>query len=127
MKNGHDLVVPARVARWFVFQTKNPNLGKFWKVSHWNMLVYCMDTWSILLSFVIYYGRLVNVVRGNLVYFSRFGICTKKNLATLVECNYASPLNRLWPDSCTKNYQFVDFCELSSNVGMQCCLLLHTA
>jgi hypothetical protein len=37
------------------FQTKNPNLGKFWRVLQWNMLVYFMDIWSI-------YGQLVYVV-----------------------------------------------------------------
>jgi hypothetical protein len=41
------------------FQTKNPNLGKFWWVLRWNLLVYFMDTWSILRSFVIFYGHLV--------------------------------------------------------------------
>jgi hypothetical protein len=54
------------------FQTKNPNLGKFWRVLEWKMLVYFMDTWSILWSFVIFYGHLVYVVRGNLEYFSPF-------------------------------------------------------
>jgi hypothetical protein len=33
-----------------------------------------MDTWSILRSFVIFYGHSVYIVSGNLVYFSRFGI-----------------------------------------------------
>jgi hypothetical protein len=56
------------------FQTKNPNLGKLWRVLRWKMLVYFMDTWSILQSFVIFYGHLVYVVRGNLVYFARYGI-----------------------------------------------------
>jgi hypothetical protein len=41
------------------FQTKNPNLGKFWRVLQWKMLVYFMDTWSILRYFVIFYGHLV--------------------------------------------------------------------
>jgi hypothetical protein len=49
------------------FQTKNPNSGKFWRV-----LVYFMDTWSILRSFVIFYGHLIYVVCGNLVDFSPF-------------------------------------------------------
>jgi hypothetical protein len=31
-----------------------------------------MDTWSILRSFVIFYGHLVYVVRGKLVYVSPF-------------------------------------------------------
>jgi hypothetical protein len=37
-----------RVARWFVFKTKDPNLGKFWRVLQRKMLVYFMETWSIL-------------------------------------------------------------------------------
>jgi hypothetical protein len=44
------------------FQTKNPNLGKFWRVSQWKMMVYFMDTWSILRSFVIFCGHLVQFV-----------------------------------------------------------------
>jgi hypothetical protein len=44
------------------FQTKNPNLGNFWRVLQWKMLVYFMDTWSILRSFVIFYGHLVEFV-----------------------------------------------------------------
>jgi hypothetical protein len=47
------------VARWFVFQTKNPNLGKFWRVLQWKMVVYFIDTWSISWPFVIFYGHLV--------------------------------------------------------------------
>jgi hypothetical protein len=38
------------------FKTKNPNLGKFWRVLQWKMLVFFMDTWSILRSLVIFYG-----------------------------------------------------------------------
>jgi hypothetical protein len=34
------------------FQTKNPNLGKFWRALEWKMLVF-------LWSFGIVYGRLV--------------------------------------------------------------------
>jgi hypothetical protein len=55
------------------FETKNPNLGKFWRVLQWKMLVYFMDTWSILRSFVIFLWTFC-IVRGNLVYFSHFGI-----------------------------------------------------
>jgi hypothetical protein len=29
------------------FQTKNTNLGKFWRVLRWKMLVYCLAIWSI--------------------------------------------------------------------------------
>jgi hypothetical protein len=41
------------------FQTKNPNSGQFWRVLQCKMLVYFMDTWSILWSFVIFYGHLI--------------------------------------------------------------------
>jgi hypothetical protein len=41
------------------FWTKNPNLGTFWTALQWKMMVYFMDTWSILRSFVILYGHLV--------------------------------------------------------------------
>jgi hypothetical protein len=41
------------------FQTKKPNLGKFWRVLQWKMMVYFMGTWSVLRSFVIFYGHLV--------------------------------------------------------------------
>jgi hypothetical protein len=46
------------------------------------MMVYFMDTWSILRSFVIFYGH--GIVRSNLVYFPVLVFCTKKYLATLV-------------------------------------------
>jgi hypothetical protein len=29
------------------FQTKNPNLGKFWRALVWKMLIYFMDIWNI--------------------------------------------------------------------------------
>jgi hypothetical protein len=55
-----------RVARWYVFKTKNPNFGKFWRVVQRKMWKYFMAIWSILQPF------------GNfcchLVYFTRFGI-----------------------------------------------------
>jgi hypothetical protein len=38
------------------FQTKNPTLGKFWKVLQWKILVHFMDIWSILLPFGIFYS-----------------------------------------------------------------------
>jgi hypothetical protein len=55
------------------FQTKNPNLGKFWRVLQGKIIVYFMDTWSILRYFVIFDGHLVYVVHGNIAYFSHFG------------------------------------------------------
>jgi hypothetical protein len=62
-----------RVARWFVFKTKNPNLVKFWRILQWKMMVYFMGTWSISPSFVIFYGHLESCVVIWYI-FSRFGI-----------------------------------------------------
>jgi hypothetical protein len=50
-----------RVARWFVFKPKIQNLGKFWRVLQWKMIVYFMDTRSILRSLVVFYGHLVYI------------------------------------------------------------------
>jgi hypothetical protein len=41
------------------FQTKNPNMGKFWRALEWKMLVYFMTIWNNLWPFGIIYGRLV--------------------------------------------------------------------
>jgi hypothetical protein len=58
------------------FQTKNPDLGMFWRVLQFKMFVYYMamwstfpDIWYILWPFGIFNGYLVN--------------CNEKNLATL--------------------------------------------
>jgi hypothetical protein len=41
------------------FQTKSPNLGKFWRVFQWKMLVYFMAIWSISMPFGLFHGHLV--------------------------------------------------------------------
>jgi hypothetical protein len=41
------------------FQTKNPNLGKLWRVLQWKMLLYFMSIWYILLQIGIFYGDLI--------------------------------------------------------------------
>jgi hypothetical protein len=57
-----------QVARWHTyFQTKNSNLGKFWRVLQCKMLVYVMAIRSILLPFVIHCGHFFGI-------FSRFGL-----------------------------------------------------
>jgi hypothetical protein len=55
------------------FQTKNRNLGKFWRVLQWKMLVYFMDIWSILQTFYIFHDHLVYQVVIWYI-FPRFGI-----------------------------------------------------
>jgi hypothetical protein len=47
----------SRVARWYLyFRTKNPNLGEFWSVLQWKMLVCFMSIWYTLRPFAIFYG-----------------------------------------------------------------------
>jgi hypothetical protein len=48
------------------FQTKNPDLGKFWRASQLNKVVYFKDIWSIL--------RPIGIFCGHLVYLWTFGI-----------------------------------------------------
>jgi hypothetical protein len=67
------------------FQTKNPNLGKFWRALDWKLLIYFMAIWNILQTFGIFYNHLAHFVLIWYIFF-RFGYHegTKKNLATLI-------------------------------------------
>jgi hypothetical protein len=56
------------------FQTKNPCLGKLWRVLQWMTLVYLIAIWSILRPIGIFYGHLVHFVVIWYRYFSRFGM-----------------------------------------------------
>jgi hypothetical protein len=55
------------------FQTKNPNLGKFWRALVWEMFKYFIATWKILWRFWVFYDHLVHFL---LIWFifSGFGI-----------------------------------------------------
>jgi hypothetical protein len=44
------------------FQTKNPDLGKFWRALDWNMLIYFMAIWNIVETFGIFYDHWVHFV-----------------------------------------------------------------
>jgi hypothetical protein len=55
------------------FQSKNPNLGKFWRFLQWKILLYFMAIWFILLPFGIFCGHF-GIVYGYLANFSRFGM-----------------------------------------------------
>jgi hypothetical protein len=65
------------------FQTKNPNLGKFWKVFPWKTLKFFIAILSILWPNGIFNGQLVHFV-GIRYIFTVLVFCTEKNLATLV-------------------------------------------
>jgi hypothetical protein len=55
------------------FPTENPNLGKFWGVLPWKILVYFMPIWNILGPLEIFYDNLVYFVVIWYI-FPRFGI-----------------------------------------------------
>jgi hypothetical protein len=65
----------SRVPKWFVFQTKNPNLGKYGRALQWKLLVYFMATWSILRSFGIFWGHLVYSM---VIWYIFFGVVHKE-------------------------------------------------
>jgi hypothetical protein len=81
---------PNQGCQMVYFQTKNPNLGKFWRVLQWKTLVY-MSTWYILRPFWYIYGRLIYFmviwyIYGRLIYFMVIWYifpflvcCSKKN------------------------------------------------
>jgi hypothetical protein len=70
------------------FQTKNPNLGKFWKDLQWKVLVYFMAIWSILCPFRVFCCYLVYFIL-NWDIFPGLVCCAKKHLATLVATQFA--------------------------------------
>jgi hypothetical protein len=75
--------VPEQGCQMVYFQAKNRDLGKFWRVSQWKMLVHFMVIWSIFRPFDIFYGHLVHLIGGNLSYFPPVSVCcARKNLAT---------------------------------------------
>jgi hypothetical protein len=45
-----DIITPSQGCQTVCFQTKNPNLGKFWRVLLWKILVY-------FLPFGLFYGH----------------------------------------------------------------------
>jgi hypothetical protein len=61
-----------RSSQMVYFLAKNPNLGKFWRVLQWKMLVYFMAIWYILWHFGIFCGHLA--------YFHSFGIESQQKI-----------------------------------------------
>jgi hypothetical protein len=54
-----DLARPDQGCQMAHFQTKNPNLGKFWRVLEWERLVYSMAILNILGPFGTVFGHFV--------------------------------------------------------------------
>jgi hypothetical protein len=72
------------------FQTKNPDLGKFWRVLHWKVLEFRLFYGYLVYFMVIWYTHsmvilwLIGIFYCYLVFFPVwYVVCTKKNLATL--------------------------------------------
>jgi hypothetical protein len=53
------------------FQTKNSNLGKFWRALEWKVLLYFMINWEY---FMAIWHNVHMAVCGHLVYFPHFGM-----------------------------------------------------
>jgi hypothetical protein len=87
------------------FQTKNPDLGKFWRVLQWKLLEYNTTIWSIfriLRVFVYVHFEHFMVLW---YFFPDLVCCTKKNLAALHIFPSSSSTQHLsemlqsgWPD-----------------------------
>jgi hypothetical protein len=100
------------------FQTKNPTLGKFWRVLQWKILAYFMTIWSILRPLEIFYVHLVYFC-GHLVYFVviwyiswPFGIF-RGHLVYFVVIWYISP------------HFGILYQEKSGNPGVSSCTLMY--
>jgi hypothetical protein len=76
-------------------QTKNPDLGKFWRALAWKRLVYSKGVWNKLRPFGIFYGHLVILWQ-----FGTFSTvlvyCVEKNLATLYDSYSFNSLRMLF-------------------------------
>jgi hypothetical protein len=86
----HVITSSSGVARWFLFKPQNPNLGKFWRLLDWKILMYFMAIWNILQTFWIFYrhfGYFITIwyiLCSSGTFFTALVSCTKKNLATLI-------------------------------------------
>jgi hypothetical protein len=58
---------PVRGCQIVYFNTQNTNLGIFWRAFEWEMLVYYMTVWNILMRFGIFFP--FGLVCGHLVHF----------------------------------------------------------
>jgi hypothetical protein len=80
------LEVGIQGCQMFYFQTKNPNMSKFWRVLQWKMLVYVMDISSILRPLGIFYSLCPFGIYFMAIWYIFYILvcCTKKNQAALL-------------------------------------------
>jgi hypothetical protein len=98
------------------FQTKNPNLGKFWGVLQWKILVYFMTIWSILRPLEIFSSHLVYFVVIWYI-FPRFGILYQGKSGNH-DAHHATPLGpckTFHADGTEANFQKNNFIYLLQN------------
>jgi hypothetical protein len=65
------------------FQTKNPNVGKRWRLLQWKLLVYFM-TFGLFYGHFLYILWSFGILGGNLVNSSRFGMFYQEKSGNLV-------------------------------------------
>jgi hypothetical protein len=70
------------------FQTKNSNLGKFWRVLQRKMLVYFMSMFGLFYGHWKYVTAIWYILWPFGLFFPVLVCCTKKNLATLAKRNF---------------------------------------
>jgi hypothetical protein len=62
------------------YQTKNPNLGIFWRALEWKRLVHSLAIWNILQPLGTFFGHLVIYILAIWYILPRFGIlCQEKS------------------------------------------------
>jgi Co/Zn/Cd efflux system component len=67
------------------FQTKSPNLRKFWRALECKQLVFSLAIYGLLVNFLSIWK-----FSGNLEHFLSFGTLNKKNLATLLNFEFTA-------------------------------------
>jgi hypothetical protein len=104
------------------FKTKNPNLGKFWRVLQWKVLVYFMAIWSILWLFGIgilwLFGIGIlwpyGIDYGNLLHFPQFWYVLPRKIWQ--PCFKCQIFFWLWKNWHISNVFFPDFLQRQKNM-----------
>jgi hypothetical protein len=102
-----------RVARWYIFQTKNPNLAQSWRVLQWKIsvylhnvhLVYFMAIWHILCLFGIFFPVLVCYNKKNLASLHMTG----SYIGHISHSLFFPPRVRLWSAPTYVSYPIVSY------------------
>jgi hypothetical protein len=108
------------------FQTKNPNLVKFWRAIHrlenvdifYGLMGYFTDIWDILLTFGIFFDHLVYFVFSWYI-FSGFGIMYQEKSGNPVRPRgHGAPGPGFTCVACSKVKAGTSFCPCLLNLGI---------